>query len=205
MDWVKTLAREADAHPLARIRPVASKYRLTPSAVAAALIRQAKRGLLEKLADGVYLNRLAQAVTATDVFNDLVPDSYISLATALAEHGLIADPPSVLTCVSLPRARKIKSKSLQTIVYRKISKNLFWGYQERRGRFGKYRIAEPEKAVLDWIYFHLQDGQPVPLDQIQFSKLSRSKLVPYAKKFPSTVIRTLFWPMLEGEITGLQP
>jgi hypothetical protein len=58
---------------------------------------------------------------------------------------------------------------------------------------------------LDWIYFHLKDGLPVQFDEIQFSKLSRSRLVSYAKKFPSTVMQALFLPMLEGEIVGLQP
>jgi hypothetical protein len=43
------------------------------------------------------------------------------------------------------------------------------------------------------------------LDEIQFSKLSRARLVAYAKRFPATVMQTLFLPMLEGEIIGLQP
>jgi hypothetical protein len=29
--------------------------------------------------------------------------------------------------------------------------------------------------------------------------------VSYAKRFPSTVMQTLFLPVLEGEIVGLQP
>jgi hypothetical protein len=91
------------------------------------------------------------------------------------------------------------------IIYRKISRDLFWGYLEKKSRYGAYKIAEPEKALLDWIYFHLKDGLPVQFDEIQFSKLSRSRLVQYAKKFPSTVMQELFLPMLEGQIIGLQP
>jgi hypothetical protein len=91
------------------------------------------------------------------------------------------------------------------IVYRKISKDLFWGFLEKKTRYSMYKIAEPEKALLDWIYFHLQNGLPVQLDEIQFEKLSRSKLVSYAKKYPSTVIHSLFFPLLEGQITGLRP
>ena len=204
MDWVATLAKEAKKNPLIRTRELAVKYSLSNSAVIKALGRQKRRGLLEPLADGTYLNKLAESVTTRDLVNKLVPDSYISLGTALADWGLSTQNPIATTCVSSSRGRKVKSASID-ILYRKISPNLFWGFTEKKGRYSPYKIAEPEKALLDWIYFHLQDGAPVQLDEIQFEKLSRSRLVAYAKKFPSTVIQTLFFPLLEGQISGLRP
>jgi predicted transcriptional regulator of viral defense system len=204
MDWVATLVSEARANPLIRIRETASKYRLSSSSVAKALKRQEARGLLENVADGTYLNKLAAGVTPRDIVNNLIPESYISLGTALAEWGLSSQSPLATTCVTASRARKIKTASVD-IVYRKISQELFWGYIEKKARYTPYKIAEPEKALLDWIYFHLKDGLPVQLDEIQFEKLSRSRLVSYAKKYPSTVIQTLFFPLLEGQIAGLRP
>jgi|SRR5947207_2713110 len=91
------------------------------------------------------------------------------------------------------------------ILYRKLHRDLFWGFLEKKGRYATYKIAEPEKALLDWIYFRLKDGLPVEFDEIQFDKLSRSRLIAYAKKFPNTVIQTLFFPMLEGAIANLRP
>ena len=79
------------------------------------------------------------------------------------------------------------------------------GFTEKKGGYATYKIAEAEKALLDWIYFHLKDGLPVEFDEIQFDRLSRSKLVAYAKKFPNTVIQSLFFPMLKGQIANLQP
>lgn len=204
MDWVAALAKEAKTNPLVRIRELAAKYSLSSSAVAKALARQKRRGLLEPLNDDTYLNKLADSVTSRDIVNRLIPDSYISLGTALAEWGLSSQSPIATTCVTSSRGRKIKSASIE-LLYRKISPSLFWGFTEKKGRYSAYKIAEPEKALLDWIYFHLQDGSPVQLDEIQFEKLSRSRLVSYAKKFPSTVIQTLFFPLLEGQITGLRP
>jgi predicted transcriptional regulator of viral defense system len=204
MDWITTLAKEAKTNPLVRTRELAAKYSLSGSAVVKALARQKRRGLLESLTDDTYLNKLAVSVTTRDIVNKLVPDSYISLGTALAEWGLSSQNPIATTCVTSTRGRKIKSTSID-ILYRRISAKLFWGFTEKKGRYSTYKIAEPEKALLDWIYFHLQDGSPVQLDEIQFEKLSRSRLVAYAKKFPSTVIQTLFFPLLEGQITGLCP
>jgi predicted transcriptional regulator of viral defense system len=204
MDWVTTLAAQARTNPLVRIRETASKHGLSNTAVTKALQRQQKRGLLEKVADAVYLNKLAASVSARDVVNELVPDSYISLGTALAEWGLSSQNPIATTCVTTARGRKIKTSSFD-IVYRKISPALFWGFTEKKGRYGSYKIAEPEKAFLDWIYFTLKDGLEVEFDEIQFGKLSRSRLVEYAKKYPSTVVQTLFFPLLEGQIAGLRP
>ncbi len=204
MDWVATLAKEAAANPLVRIRDITSKYRLSNAAVSKALRRQANRGLLEKLSDDTYLNKLAASPTSRDIVNQLVPDSYVSLGSALAEWGLSSQNPVAITCVTPNSRRNIKTPSVH-IIYRKISRDLFWGYVKKKSRYGTYKIAEPEKALLDWIYFHLKDGLPVQFDEIQFSKLSRSRLVQYAKKFPSTVMQELFLPMLEGEIVGLQP
>lgn len=204
MDWVSALMTEARTNPLVRIRDAASRYRLSNSAVSKALGRQARRGLLEKLSDDVYLNKLAASPTPRDIVNQLVPDSYVSLGSALAEWGLSTQDPVAVTCVTNSRRRSIKTPSIQ-IMYRKIKDELLWGYIEKKARYSSYRIAEPEKALLDWIYFTLQDGLPVQLDEIEFAKLSRARLVAYAKKFPSTVMQVLFLPMLEGEIVGLQP
>ncbi|MGB2622999.1 MAG: hypothetical protein WA857_20800 [Candidatus Acidiferrum sp.] len=204
IDWVSTLAAEARTNPLVRIGETASKYSLSKAAVTKALNRLKVRGLVELVADGLYLNTLAASVSARDIVNEVNADSYISLGTALAEWGISSQNPAATTCVTTLRGRKIKAGSIE-IVYRKISQALFWGYTEKKGRYRNYKIAEPEKAFLDWIYFGLKDGLPIQFDEIQFEKLSRSRLVGYAKKYPSTVVQTLFFPMLEGQITGLRP
>jgi predicted transcriptional regulator of viral defense system len=204
LDWVATLAEEARRKPLARVAEATSKYDRSAGGVGHALKRQERRGLLERLADGVYLNKLAASVTTRDIVNELVPESYISLGTALAEWGLSSQNPALTQCVTIARGRKVQTASVN-IAYRKISRDLFWGFTEKKARYGGYRIAEPEKALLDWIYFTLKDGLAVEFDEINFEKVSRSKLVGYAKKYPSTVIQTLFFPLLEGQIAGLQP
>jgi len=204
MDWASALVREATTSPLLRIGDAATKYRLSNSAVSKALRRQANRGLLEKVSDDAYFNKIAALATSRDIVNQLVPDSYVSLSSALAEWGLSSQNPIATTCVTTSWRRRISTPSVQ-IAYRKIKRDLFWGYIEKKSRYGKYKIAEPEKALLDWIYFALQDSLPVQLDEIRFDKLSRARLVSYAKKFPSTVMQALFLPMLEGEIVGLQP
>lgn len=203
-DWVTVIAKEAKTSPLVRVREVASRYHRSLSATGQALQRQERRKLLEKITDGAYVNKLAAGVSPREICNVLVPESYISLATAMAEWGVSTQNPAATTCVTALRGRKIRTSSVN-IVYRKISRDLFWGYARKKGRYNAYNIAEPEKAFLDWIYFRLKDGLPVELDEIRFEKLSRSRMVSYAKKYPATVMQALFFPLLDGQIAGLKP
>jgi hypothetical protein len=77
------------------------------------------------------------------------------------------------------------------IVFRTIAKRLFWGFIEKQTRYSKYRIAEPEKALLDWIYLSLQAGHTPTLDEIDFKRIDKPKLIKYAGEFPGSVSRTL--------------
>jgi len=88
--------------------------------------------------------------------------------------------------VTLGYPRTFSSRSV-TIVYRKISQGLFWGFEPKQTRYNTYRIAEPEKALLDWIYLSRQEGLPTPLDEINLQFLDVSRLRSYAKRFPRTV------------------
>lgn len=89
----------------------------------------------------------------------------------------------MLTCVT-PQSFRTKSAG---IVYRKISPHLYWGYQQKATRYNQYFIAEPEKALLDWIYLTRQEGLPTPFDELQVQFISAPKLRKYAERFPRTV------------------
>jgi hypothetical protein len=92
----------------------------------------------------------------------------------------------MLTCVTPGYPQAFRSRSVN-ISYRKISIDLYWGTEEKATRYNKYRIAEPEKALLDWIYLSRQVGLPTPLDELQLRLLDREKLLRYAERFPRTV------------------
>ena len=74
------------------------------------------------------------------------------------------------------------------------------GFQEKRTRHGSYKIAEPEKALLDWIYLQRQEGLPVVLDELNLNATDKSKLLKYASKYPIPVQQTLQLAMCRGEV-----
>jgi hypothetical protein len=148
--------------------------------------RQEKRGLVEHLGKKIFINRLVLDFSGRELINTLRPEAYLSLETVLRDSGMSTQSPTVLTCVTPGRPGEFRAKSV-SISFRRISKNLFWGFQEKRTRYGKYNIAEPEKALLDWVYLRRQEGSTINTDELDLQRLDRGKLLQYAAKFPIPV------------------
>ena len=89
--------------------------------------------------------------------------------------------------------------------YRKISPELYWGFEEKTTRFNNYLIAEPEKALLDWIYLTRQEGLPTPLDEINLQFLNLAKVRAYAERFPKTVNETIKDLLLDQAFPSPEP
>jgi len=186
VDWAATLRKEARRSPVLRSDDLARRYNIKEKAVGNALRRQQRRGLVEHVSNKIYINKLAHDFSSKELVNLLRPEAYISLESALAEWGISTQSPSLLTCVTTGFGRKFRSPSVR-IVYRHIGKPLYWGFQEKRTRHGHYKIAEPEKALLDWIYLKRQEGLPVALDELNLRTTDREKLLRYGQKYPKSV------------------
>jgi predicted transcriptional regulator of viral defense system len=186
MDWAATVRKEAETNSIIYSDQLARKYNLNPIVVSQALARQERRKLIEHIGKKIYFNRLASDANPRELVNVLRSQAYISLETALREYGITTQSPRTITCVTTERPKEFRGRTIE-IAYRGISRNLYWGYVQRRTRYGSYQIAEPEKALLDFIYLSLQDGIRPALDELDFDKVSRTKLLEQLNRFPKTV------------------
>lgn len=139
---------------------------------------------------GIYLNKLVRDYAASDFIAILRPNSYVSLESALNHWGLSTQSPIALTCVTTGKPKEFKTPEF-TIAFRRISSRLFWAFVEKQTRYAKYRIAEPEKALLDWVYLSLQAGLTPTLDEIDLKRIDKQKLIKYAAEFPGSVSRAV--------------
>ncbi len=155
-DWSQVLRDEARITDVLLTDELTTKLNLSSGSVSKALSRLEKRGLINRVAEGVYLNKLVRD----------------------------------LTCVTTGKPKEYRTPNV-AITFRTISKRLFWGFVEKQTRYSKYRIAEPEKALLDWIYLSLQAGLTPSLDEIDFKPVDKQKLIKYADKYPGTVRNVL--------------
>lgn len=186
MDWVKLITDRARTSGFLRVDELARELNVSEVIVGNALRRQENRGLVEHLGKKIYINRLVPDFSGRELINILRPEACLSLETVLRDSGISTQSPTALTCVTPGRPGEFRAKSV-TIIFRRLSKNLFWGFREKHTRYGKYNIADPEKALLDWVYLCRQEGSVVHTDELDLQRLDRGKLLQYAAKFPVPV------------------
>lgn len=103
--------------------------------------------------------------------------SYISFETALSLYGIIPEVTySVVSATSKPTREFIFEKIMYK--YLKIKTPAFTGYTKK----GDYLIADPEKALVDYLYFVAVEGKTLN-DRLDISKLNFQKIMWYAALF----------------------
>jgi hypothetical protein len=117
-----------------------------------------KKGYLVRLRNGLYVfARDLDKIKSEDVAWLLYQPSYISLESALSFYGFIPEMVYAHTSVTA-RTNRTFENCFGQFIYRHIKKDLFWGYteiSESSNRYGFYLMAEPEKALLDYLYLNL--------------------------------------------------
>lgn len=83
----------------------------------------------------------------------LYQPSYISLEHALSFYNFIPEAVPVITAVT-PKPTRTLVNSFGRFMYRTLKPKLFFGYEVKETKRGKYLMAHPEKALLDYLYLN---------------------------------------------------
>jgi predicted transcriptional regulator of viral defense system len=152
-----------------------------------------KKGLIVKIKNGLYaFSDNAHSIQPEEIAPLIYSPSYISLEKALSVYGLIPEMTYAVTCVT-PKATRRFRNTWGVFSYRHVKPSLFFGYHEAGSKMNLYLIADPEKALLDYLYFNLSgiktaaDIKELRLNlkairsELSRKKLARS-LLPYGSK-----------------------
>jgi len=124
--------------------------------------RWAAKGLLIKLKRGAYiLNDSDRKIAPSRDFvaNQLYSPSYVSLEDALNFYGLIPERVTDVTSVTTRKTLRINNR-LGSFIYQHIKPSVFRGFKALKDEAGvSFFIAEPEKAVMDFLYLNLHKFQ----------------------------------------------
>lgn len=147
--------------------------------------RLENNGIIKKLIKGKYLftlNSTNDFITA----NFLYSPSYISLESALSFYGIITGFSYKITSLTTKKTRlfEIENKEFS---FGHIDSKLFWGYEKT----ADFLIAEKEKAILDYIYYHSKGLRLFDRDEFDWSEINKKKLTEYGKKFNSKKILSI--------------
>ena len=81
------------------------------------------------------------------------------------------------TCVTLNLPRIFKT-NFGVIEYRQIKKGFFCNFVKKEGYF----IAEPQKALLDYLYFNRSEAREEKMPELNLQGFTKKKIADYANK-----------------------
>jgi len=151
--------------------------------------RWSKKGVISPLKRGLYELTYPKDFVIPDMYiaNKLYNPSYVSLETALSNYSIIPEVSMAVTSITTKPTRKFKNKH-GLFIYRTIKPHIFTGYYvERQGIF-EILVAEPEKALVDFLYFKTYRNKKFSprderFDKDVIARLNRKKINKYAKLY----------------------
>ena len=117
------------------------------------LNRWLAKGYIDRLRRNFYCfgNQIKDESDLFMVANKIYAPSYVSLEQAFKIYNFIPEGVFTVTSVSTRKTARFKTK-FGYFSYRKIQPQLFWGYRLIESGHKAILLAEPEKAILDYIY-----------------------------------------------------
>ncbi len=129
-----------------------------------------KKGYIKKLTKNyfVFSNIEMNEQLLFFIANRIYSPSYVSLETALSFYNIIPEGVYTILSVSTMKTKRFETE-IGKFQYRKIKRELFSDYQLMEFNNIRYKIALPEKAVLDYVYFHNEIRSPEYFVQARFN------------------------------------
>ena len=146
-------------------------------------------GWIVRLRKGIYELAFPSTYSLSDMYvaNRIYSPSYVSLETALSHYNLIPEVSMAVTSVTSKPTRKFKNLH-GLFTYHTVRPKAYRGYRiEVHGGFDVL-VAEPEKALVDYLHFARRDGREFSLeedrlDRRRVSRLSKRRLKSYAQLY----------------------
>lgn len=142
--------------------------------------RYAKKGYFVRVKRGLY--SLADSPPSDlELANKLYSPSYISFEYALNFYNMIPEAVYSITSATTKPTREFECLG-RSFLYYSMQRAFFQGYHPEKIQGVTVLIADPEKAIMDYLYFQMLRKKS-KLDRVLLRNFSRKKLISYAKIF----------------------
>lgn len=159
----------------------------------------AAKDYIKKLRRGYYM--FNDTALNEDVLfliaNRIYSPSYVSFESALSYYGLIPEGVYSVTSATSKKTSRFKTP-IAEFTYRKIKPELLFGYNLQKRGNQSYKIADVEKAVLDYLYLNPTIVRDADFYEWRFNRedfLARAnlqKMRKYAETFRSKALLIRF-------------
>lgn len=170
--------------------------KIIPSFSYRQLDRWEKKGYLKKIVRGYYIfsNQIIDRNFLFCTANKIHYPSYISLESALKFHNLIPEEIFQITSVGTKKTSAFATP-IGNFGYRRIKPSLFFGYILMEPATNlKILLAEPEKAILDYLYLNprlktVDDFKEMRINTDEFhKKVDLYKFLKYLEAFENKAL-----------------
>ncbi len=151
--------------------------------------RWKQKGWINALKRGLFELAYPKSLNIPDMYiaNRIYQPSYVSLEAALSYHSIIPEVSMAVTSITTKPTRRYKNYH-GLFVYRTVSPEAYNGYNIELIRGFQVLIAEPEKALVDYLHFKAYRKEKLQLSDERFDRkklrqLRMVKLSEYAKPY----------------------
>ncbi|HEY4515212.1 MAG TPA: hypothetical protein VJJ22_03595 [Candidatus Paceibacterota bacterium] len=175
-----------------RVFSVSDIRKIDPKFYPARLNDWQKMGYIKKLRRGYYI--FTDTVSNEDelflIANHLYAPSYVSFESALSYYGFIPEGVYSITSVCSKKTSSFQTP-IALFTYHRLKSQLLFGYRLERLGNQSFKIAEMEKAVLDYLYLNPKIAKEADFHEWRFNsrefleRANMDKLRRYSKAFAS--------------------
>jgi predicted transcriptional regulator of viral defense system len=142
--------------------------------------RNVRQGNILKLRKDLY-NFAGEQISEMLIANRAYEPSYVSFEYALMFYNIIPETVYTITSATTRLTREFVINN-NSYSYHHIKREAFTGYIKKDFQGQEAFIAEPEKALADYLYF-VAIGQKVLNERLEIKQINKKKLIQYAKLF----------------------
>lgn len=164
-------------------------FNLNYQAAKRAINRYIKSDIFVKVKKGLYFLKTKPPLDF-EIANIVYQPSYISFESALSYHGIIPETIYGMISATPSKSKEIKIGNIQ-FSYKRIKKECYLGYRPQKINDNIVLIAEPEKALADFLYFVALRKRRLSYERIKLEKINKKKLINYARCFKNKKILEL--------------
>lgn len=166
------------------------------------------KGYIQKLIKGYYIfsDMSIDENTLYEIANRMYAPSYVSFESALSYHGLIPESVYGITSVSTRRTYKFRTE-IAEFSYRTLKTCLFFGYKIIKYNDKCFKMASPEKALLDYFYINpniknADDFKNVRVNkEVLLNKINKKKYSGFLNRFNKKALTSrmrIFWEVIDN-------
>lgn len=141
-----------------------------------------KKGYIKRVANGIYIfaDDTLDDMNLFYLANRIYEPSYISLESAFSYYSFIPEAVYRITSVATKKKSHFKYDNI-VFSYRKISPKYNFGYTLLLWRNTAIKIAEPEKAIIDYFYLNAELKTISQIEEMRFNLFSLKERIDWQK------------------------